>query len=269
MRQFVSSVNPDKKGLIEINGKDFRYLKQVLRLSVGDMLYVRLPDGKLSGTTVAKIDENRRAVTLQVCDSVLEVLKEEGENQSEYCPETNLYLFQFVAKSSKMDLIVRQAAECGVLKIIPVTGKFTQNGGAEKNFRNSRYERIVKEARQQSGSPVSTEIAETLTLDEACAFWKKIAGENLKDGFACVLYERSEKTKNLYEAIPDFEKIKNCAVFCGAEGGISPEEIEILSKNGIVPVHFETNILRCETAALYGIACVQNAVTGRKIWQKN
>ena len=252
MRQFVSTVNPDKKGLIEINGKDFRYLKQVLRLSVGDMLYVRLPDGKLSGTTVAKIDENRRAVTLQVCDSVLEVLKEEGESQSEYCPETNLYLFQFIAKSSKMDLIVRQAAECGVLKIIPVTGKFTQNGGAEKNFRNSRYERIVKEARQQSGSPVSTEIAETLTLDDAC-----------------VLYERSKKTKNLYEAIPDSEKIKNCAVFCGAEGGISPEEIEILSKNGIVPVHFETNILRCETAALYGIACVQNAVTGRKIWQKN
>ena len=123
--------------------------------------------------------------------------------------------------------------------------------------------------RQQSGSPVSTEIAETLTLDEACAFWKKIAGENSKDGFACVLYERSKKTKNLYEAIPDSEKIKNCAVFCGAEGGISPEEIEILSKNGIVPVHFETNILRCETAALYGIACVQNAVTGRKIWQKN
>ena len=81
MRQFVSTVNPDKKGLLEINGKDFRYLKQVLRLSVGDMLYVRLPDGKLSGTTVAKIDENRRAVTLQVCDSVLEVLKEEGENQ--------------------------------------------------------------------------------------------------------------------------------------------------------------------------------------------
>ena len=75
MRQFVSTVNPDKKGLIEINGKDFRYLKQVLRLSVGDMLYVRLPDGKLSGTTVAKIDENRRAVTLQVCDSVLEVFK--------------------------------------------------------------------------------------------------------------------------------------------------------------------------------------------------
>ena len=35
MRQFVSTVNPDKKGLIEINGKDFRYLKQVLRLSAG------------------------------------------------------------------------------------------------------------------------------------------------------------------------------------------------------------------------------------------
>ena len=242
MRQFVSTVNPDKKGLIEINGKDFRYLKQVLRLSVGDMLYVRLPDGKLSGTTVAKIDENRRAVTLQVCDSVLEVLKEEGENQSEYCPETNLYLFQFVAKSSKMDLIVRQAAECGVLKIIPVTGKFTQNGGAEKNFRNSRYERIVKEARQQSGSPVSTEIAETLTLDEACAFWKKIAGENSKDGFACVLYERSKKTKNLYTDVK-FQK-GDFLIFGPETRGIPEDILNANPKNcATIPMRKETRSL--------------------------
>ena len=31
-------------------------------------------------------------------------------------------------------------------------------------------------------------------------------------------------------------------------------------KNGFLPVHFETNILRCETAALYGIAVMQSLV---------
>ncbi|MDD5790411.1 MAG: RsmE family RNA methyltransferase [Spirochaetia bacterium] len=268
MRQFVSSVYPDKKGMLELCGKDFRYLKQVLRLCVGDMLYVRLPDGKLSGTTVAKIDESKKTVFLQVCDCAPEVLKNGGENQSDYRPETDFYLFQFVAKGPKMDLIVRQAAECGVLKVVPVTGKFTQSCGAEKNLRNSRYERIVKEARQQSGSPVATEISETLSLEEACALWKKVAGEKPEESFACVLYERSERTKNLYEALADLNVIKKCAVFCGAEGGISPEEIDFLLENGIVPVHFETNILRCETAALYGTACLQNAVTGRKLWQK-
>ena len=52
MRQFIASQAPDKKGLIKVSGKDYRYLRQVLRLRSGDMLSVRLPDGELQNTTV-------------------------------------------------------------------------------------------------------------------------------------------------------------------------------------------------------------------------
>ena len=268
MRQFVSAVNPDKSGLIQVTGKDYRYFKQVLRLVPGDMVYVRIPDGSLVNMTVAKTDEKGRCVTLQLCDCLTDGAEKEGEAQSEYSSGVKFYLFQFVAKGPKMDLIVRQAAECGVLKIVPVLAQFTQTGGSEKNFRNSRYERIVREARQQSGSPVPTEIAESVELKDACALWQKIIEGEEEQSFACVLYERSEKTKNLFSALGDYKNIKNCAVFCGAEGGISPEEIDFLSSNGVIPLHFETNILRCETAALYGVACVQNAVTEKTKWQK-
>ena len=41
-------------------------------------------------------------------------------------------------------------------------------------------------------------------------------------------------------------------------------EIEFLKQNGFVPIHFETNILRCETAALYGIAAMQTLISGKK-----
>lgn len=268
MRQFVSEVNPDKKGLIELSGKDFRYFKQVLRLCAGDMVFVRIPEGRLVSMTLAKIDEKSRRVTLQLCDTAVNQNENSlSENQSEYRAEVNFYLFQFVAKGPKMDLIVRQAGECGVLKVIPVLGEFSQKGGEEKNFRNARYERIIKEARQQSGSPVPTEISETKTLEQACAFWKELTEQNKEESFACVLYERSEKTTNLFKALAEYKTIKNCAVFCGAEGGISPDEIEFLIGQNIIPVHFETNILRCETAALYGMACVQNAITEKTQWQ--
>ena len=46
----------------------------------------------------------------------------------------------------------------------------------------------------------------------------------------------------------------------GSEGGISPAEVEILQKEHFEPIHFDVNILRCETAALYGIAAVQSAI---------
>jgi 16S rRNA (uracil1498-N3)-methyltransferase len=35
-----------------------------------------------------------------------------------------------------------------------------------------------------------------------------------------------------------------------------------MEKDGFVSVHFETNILRCETAALYGIASIQTIFGG-------
>lgn len=67
MRQFIASQAPDKKGLIKVSGKDYRYLRQVLRLRSGDMLSVRLPDGELQNTTVCEINEESRIITLQIC----------------------------------------------------------------------------------------------------------------------------------------------------------------------------------------------------------
>ena len=52
----------------------------------------------------------------------------------------------------------------------------------------------------------------------------------------------------------------------GAEGGISPEEINELQDNGFIPIHFDTNILRCETAALYGVAAVQTVLGEKDLW---
>jgi len=264
MRQYVSSSNPDKKGLIEVKNKDYAYLKNVLRITIGDMLAVRTLDGDLINTTVARIDEKNKSITLQICHKKSEDF---GETQSDYKAETKFYLFQFAAKGPKMDLIIRQAAETGVSEIIPVNGTYCQNGLNEKKSRNDRYDRIIKEARQQSGSPVETKVKDIVSIEEAVEYWKKKIENVENESFACVLYERNEKTKNLFEALDGQKIIKNCAVFCGAEGGISPDEIEFLNKNGIIPIHFDTNILRCETAALYGIACVQSAVTGKEKWK--
>ena len=57
------------------------------------------------------------------------------------------------------------------------------------------------------------------------------------------------------------EGLRAVCIFCGNEGGISPDELELLVKKALLcPVHFSVNILRCETAALYGIAAVQTGV---------
>ncbi len=128
MRQFLSQSYPDRKGLIFITGKDFRYMRQVLRTKPGDMVSIRLPDGTLQNTTVAQISEETRTLTLQVCSSKCS-LTEKPESSEKHCVSaaqisanlnaTEYWLFQFIAKPAKMEQIIRQAVECGVSCIVP------------------------------------------------------------------------------------------------------------------------------------------------------
>lgn len=266
MRQYISSSCPDKDGLLTISEKDFRYLRNVLRLKIGDMIHARLPNDELRAMTVCKIDDKSRKIVMQVCGP--ENSSQKGENQPEETASienSEFFLFMSVPKSSKFDLIVRQAAECGISKIIPVQTEFSQKGSEKMNFRSERFERIIKEARQQSGSPVSTKITECKNLAGAAEFWKNESGnlsENEKIAF--VLYERNRSTSSIAEIFDKIRSEKNpphlrkIALFCGSEGGFSPNEIKFLKESGFVPVHLKTNILRCETAALYGIAAVQS-----------
>ncbi len=298
MRQYVTQDTPDTHGLLTVRGKDYRYMKQVLRLSAGDMLNVRLPDGRLQGMTVCKIEEASKRIILQVCAaSPAELGADSAQGgaataaeptQADDTAQLELWLFQFVARSAKMDTIIRQATECGVSVIVPVIGEFSQAGAKERNFRGDRYERIIKEARQQSGSAVNTRVLAAHTLAEAIALWNAHCAERCTPdttGASCsalglVLYERTEQTKPLHAAVaqalhltaqhaPDdrHPTALTAALVCGAEGGISPAELTQLITAHFVPIHFKTNILRCETAALYGIAALQTAVSEGKLWQ--
>lgn len=263
MRQYISQKNLDSDGLLTIIGKDYRYLRNVLRLVSGDMIHVRLPSGELQPMTVCLVDEKAKKITLQVCD--IAEGEQIGENQPEETDSiesTEFILFMAVPKSSKFDLIVRQATECGVAKIVPVQTEFSQNGGEKMNFRGERFERIIKEARQQSGSPVNTQIENCVTLKEACEIWKNEC-ENLSESekLAVVLYERNDSTVSIKCSCEKKQNLKKVALFCGSEGGISPEEVKSLCDAEFTAVHLKTNILRCETAALYGIAALQVAVS--------
>ncbi len=271
MRQFIVSSVPDKNGIISVSGKDFRYLRQVLRVKIGDMINVRLSDGTLSNTTVCNILENQKQIQLQICqkgsadESVTRGVQAEQIVSSNSSIE--YWLFQFIPKASKMEQIIRQATECGIKNIVPVIGEYSQKNNvlAMESSKKDRFLRIVREARQQSGSPVETTILDAVSLKEAISLWNE---ETLAGGekAAVVLWECCEQTKTVHEVLSKSD-IKKVAIVIGSEGGISPSEIQELSLNGFIPIHFDTNILRCETAALYGIAAVQCALLENKKWE--
>ena len=262
MRQFVAENFPDSKGCLFVEGKKFHYLNSVLRLKVGDMIYVRLPDGKLQNMTLAKINAEKKQIVLQIAGD--SVQKEDFHAKPSEMNLAEIWLFMFAAKPAKMEQIVRQATECGVSKIVPVIGEFCQSGAVESIKKHTlkndeRFQKIITEARQQSGSAVATSICEPLSVEKACDFWLNNNGQN-DENLAVVLYEQTQETKSIFEAVLAKKNAQRIVVAVGAEGGISPKEIDFFRSAGFIPVHLKTNILRCETAALYGIATVQSAV---------
>lgn len=276
MRQFVLENQSVKNGLIFLDGKDYRYLRQVLRAKIGDMINVRMPDGTLQGTTVAKIDEKSKKITLQICSSGKSITRgvqaDEMEDAAGGQNSVEYWLFQFIPKPQKFEQIVRQATECGISVIVPVCGEYSEKnsitslGGntdsSSGNAKRERIERIVREARQQSGSPINTKILEPLSLEKAVEEWQN---GSTKKSAAFVLSERKDLCaafdESLDEICSDGKKLERVGIVVGSEGGISPAEMEFLVKKALYKgVHFDVNILRCETAAIYGIAAIQTAV---------
>ncbi len=281
MRQFVLEKNPDKKGIISLSGKDYRYLRQVLRVKTGDMVSVRLPDGTLKNSTVAKVDENQRTVTLQLCADTSAVASggaggsssltrgvQAGEIQLTVQNNLEYWLFQFISKPQKFEQIVRQATECGVKRIVPIIGEYSERSSISalqgQGAKKERIERIIKEARQQSGSPVNTVVEEPVSLERAVELWHEQSEqqEQSTSSVGFVLSERNDGDGNIRKILqkPELKgKITRIGIACGSEGGISPQEVDYLIKKGLFyPLHFSVNILRCETAALYGIAAIQS-----------
>ena len=280
MRQFIVENKQIRDGLIQLDGKDYRYLRQVLRVRAGDMISVRLPDGSLSNATVAKIDESSRRITLQLCAGTGETITRgvqadeitagaAGAGGAGGAGPVEYWLFQFLPRPQKFELIVRQATECGVAVIVPVIGEYTEKSSAQAlaGAKRERLDRIIKEARQQSGSPVDTKVLEPMSLEKAVELWGTSTPlSDRGESVAFVLSERDDCSGNLRSGVEKaggLEKIKRAAIAVGSEGGISPDEVRLLEEKGLfVPVHFAVNILRCETAALYGIAAVQSMILG-------
>nr|WP_245608842.1 RsmE family RNA methyltransferase [Treponema putidum] len=159
---------------------------------------------------------------------------------------------QWLIKGNHMDIAVRQAAEAGCSLIVPVLGEFSVIKKENIN-QTERRERIIREARQQSGSIVNTKI---LPAQELKAALDSVLEYTLNRKTAFIML--SEKKVGSFSFFDCLSAETEAVVLAiGCEGGISPKEIEFLKEHKFEEVHFNTNVLRAETAAIYSIAAAQ------------
>lgn len=282
MRQFLADSDPGPDGSLTLRGKDYRYLVQVLRLAPGASLEIRLPGGELISARLESLDRSAKTACLR-----MEGAPTPADRGAPRDTDTGLaghtmaarasmsgdfpriILFQWILKGPKMDQVLRQATEAGVALIVPVLGErcLAAEAGGVGHAKTERWQRIVREARQQSGSAVSTRVCETVPSGDIGEFWNARAAED-SSGIPPVpitLTEAPLARKTLHEYLDT--RPRTVALAIGPEGGMSAGELERLSLAGFNAVHFRTNILRAETAALYGIAAVQTLLLESEKWR--
>ena len=156
MRQFlVAEARPG--AVLEIGGADYHYLVRVLRLGPGAVIPVADAAGRHAQATVTAVAGGRVRLAVGAADdaSTAPAAAAAAEPGPRWPPGAiAVTLVQALPKGALMDRIVRQATELGVARIVPVIAERTQGrAGPEANARrHQRWQRIARQAAQQSGS---------------------------------------------------------------------------------------------------------------------
>ena len=258
MRQFILNSEPDHSGRVRLEGRDYRYLVRVRRLAPGEYFPALLPDG--TGVKVRVCSVDNQTVVGEV--AAPNGTASNGANNSPLPP---IILFQALPKGEKMDLIVRQAAEGGLAEIVPFASEFSMMKiTSDSKHKLSRWERIIKEARQQSGSTVATAIRQPVTIDGLFAYWEQLTVP--PSGVLGLLFHHLPLAQtSLHGYLNNSPKM--VALVIGPEGGFSSAEAERFMAAGFKPFTVGNTILRTETASLYAQAVVRVLLWERDSWE--
>lgn len=235
MRRFFVPPENLRTDPVPLTEEIVHHLGAVLRLSVGAEILLLDGEGRLCRCRLESL--GRRAGTARR----LECWRE-AENA------LPIRLLQGLPKGDKMDLVLQKGTELGLAAFTPVLAERSiPVPAAERGEkRRQRWERIIREAAQQSRRAQLPRLGAVLPLTEALGE----CGEELR----LLLWE--EESRPLAEVLPAAAP-RDVAVLVGPEGGFSAAEVAAARRTGFVPVSLGPRILRSETAGLAIAAVLQ------------
>ncbi len=232
MYNFFIENPPTIDGVYKILGSDFNHIKNVLRMKVGEKFLV---------SALGKSD---------LCE-----LFEYGEDyvsakivQKDFL-STNLpieiYLFQGLPKSDKMELIVQKTVELGVHEIIPVemSRSIVKYDDKKKKAKTERYQAIAESAAKQSKRNYIPRVRDAFPYADGLEIAKSL-------DLILIPYESESGMQGTIDALKEIKQGSKIGVFIGPEGGFDYLEIEKAQAIGGKIISLGSRILRTETAAI-------------------
>lgn len=265
MRQIVLQGNLSGSTRCWLDAKTGHYLIDVRRMRTGDGFEAMDETGNRFQCVI--LSDAPQNIEVALSPAPAAAPPSDSSSAGSVAKKLRIALVQALPKGQKFDLIVRQATELGTTLIVPA---ITQHCiGMEPGDRSSskleRRRRIIREALQQSGSEVRTEIVPTVELAD-------LEGVLEHHGFARassmrILFHEAgqQNSKSLHELLSG--SLSGIVVAIGPEGGFSTEDFSAFSSMGFEVYHAEGPVLRVETAAIFAISAIRAIALERELWK--
>lgn len=229
-RYFVDKSNIDLP-CIYITGDDCHHIKNVMRMNIGDFVYVSDQDNSWKAI-IKSIEINR--VLLEVVEEL---------NECKELPK-NITIAHGLVSREKKEETIQKITQLGAIQYIPVLMKksVVRLVKEKEQKQTERLQKIAKEASEQSHRTKILKVELPITFNELL---------KLEKNYDICLYASTilDPKDESFKSIIRSDKYKNILVLVGPEAGIDETEIEKL-KNW-TPITLGPRILRTEVAPLY------------------
>ncbi len=222
---------------VTLDSDEAHHLSRVLRLAVGDHVFVFDGDGSEWECEIAAI--RKREADL----NILRKLSDEVESP------LRLTLAQALIKGDKFDWVVQKATELGVTQIVPLVTDHSDVKRTEDRAEQKleRWRRISLEALKQCGRRRLVEITEPVRFVQFC---------ERSTATSLIFSERGGKS--LHEIVASLNRPTQLSLCVASEGGWSDDELQTAEASKFIPVHLGQRILRTETAAITAVVLAQH-----------
>lgn len=251
MQRFFVPPSVYAQPVITLIGDQAHQVRRVLRLRPGDR--VVLLDGQGSACEAALIAADEDGARFEV------VRRWEATGE----PAIHITLFQAALKGERFGWALQKGTEVGVAAFVPlICARNVVDDLAAIEHKRERWERIIREAAEQSGR------GRLPTLYPARSFVEIFSPENApfprsekrageEGAIRIVLWEGEHKAR-LRDVLNECNLAAgtHIQVFVGPEGGLTADEIAAARCGGAYTASLGPRILRAETAGVIAAALI-------------
>ncbi|MEM1348956.1 MAG: 16S rRNA (uracil(1498)-N(3))-methyltransferase [Myxococcota bacterium] len=225
---------------LELSDAAAHYLRDVLRLSQGEVVELFDGRGRVLRAALARVD----ALSVFV-DITRDARSDHGESP------VSLTLYQAIPKGDRWEWVLEKVTELGIERIVPLHTQRSvvrvPEGKQAKKL--ERWARIAQSAARQCGRTRTPEIDAPRTTGKAGA---------ALDYDLTLLCSTDPGALALDVALETHAEARHIALFVGPEGGWTAQEERLLEAAGAVRVTMGPRILRSETAGVVAVALAQH-----------